>query len=433
MKGNRPTHFRNFSHRKKINLLIAVLITFYVLFIVNNLSSGQFCEYIGFDYCAYWTGGRLMNDESIADVYNMDLLTRYQEKVYPPVSSNGEAFSVVPLPYLPVFVLIFQLLSFIDLPYSFLVWTLLNFFGFILYLRFFIKETTQKKLSTTVMAMILISLPVFLNLFYGQVNFFLGVCAGEFFRALMKSKHVKAGLWLGGWLFKPQLLILVLPFLLIKKNWKVILGFAISFLSVFVLSYGLIGKDGLLDLFNIITNSSQGGAASNPQFMMNWRMVGLYLAYFIHRNIGWGAIITGSLGTIIITFLVFLRKKTGEESVSMSIRWLGLLAATCVVTWHAHLSMAVVLIPFLLYLLMREEIDRKLFDWWVVAPIILFFFKFSFNILAYVWELPEAIYTLPSMFEALSGFVFNLIFLGWSVQHYRVLKSESENTSIGLV
>ena len=59
-------------------------------------------------------------------------------------------------------------------------------------------------------------MPVFLNFFFGQVNLWLLICAGEFFRAFLSAKPLKAGLFLGGWLLKPQLLILIIPFLLIQ-------------------------------------------------------------------------------------------------------------------------------------------------------------------------------------------------------------------------
>ena len=165
MKVKRAIPFRNLSVKSKLNLAIAACITLYAIFVISVLASGRFCKYIGIDYCAFWTGGQLMLDKSIADVYDMDLLRQYQEKLYPQTTSIGIDFKVVPLPYLPVFVLIFPLFSTIDLPYSFIFWTLLNVLGFIFYLRFFIKDTTKTKPSYTLLAMIIISLPVFLNLF----------------------------------------------------------------------------------------------------------------------------------------------------------------------------------------------------------------------------------------------------------------------------
>jgi hypothetical protein len=430
MKIKRAIPFRNLSVKNKLNLVIAACITIYAIFVISVLASGRFCKYIGVDYCAYWTGGRLMLDKSIADVYDMDLLRLYQEKLYPQTTSIGIDFKVVPLPYLPVFVLIFPLFSTIDLPYSFIFWTLLNVLGFIFYLRFFIKDTSKTKPSYTLLAMIIISLPVFLNLFYGQVNFFLGICAGEIFRALIKSKSLKAGLWLGGWLFKPQLLILILPILLFTKRWKVLLGFFISLLFVLTISYGLIGKEGFLHLLSILVNSSQGGASSDPQVMMNWRMIGINLANYFNSNIGSGIIITGSLATTIVTFLVFLKKNPDENPDYLSIFWLGVLAATGAVTWHAHLSMSVVLIPFVLYLFLMGKIDLKIIVWWIFMPIIFFILKPVINLLIYFDMLPEMLHSLPTLWGALPGFIFNLVFLGWAVKHYHQPKLEMNSESI---
>jgi hypothetical protein len=213
----------------------------------------------------------------------------------------------------------------------------------------------------------------------------LGICAGEIFRALIKSKSLKAGLWLGGWLFKPQLLILILPILLFKKRWKMLLGFFISLLFVFTISYGLIGKEGFLRLFDILVNSSQGGASSNPQGMMNWRMIGINLANYFNSNIRLGIIITGSLVTTIVTFLVFLKKSPEENPVIV---------------------------------------------WWIFMPIIFFFSKSGIILLKYFDMLPEVLHSLPTLWEALPGFIFNLVFLGWAVKHYHQPKLEMNSESI---
>lgn len=391
----------------------------YYNFIASNLSSGELCDFLAVDYCAYWSGGKLMADNSIADVYDMGLLRQYQAKIYPEITGLGVNFSELPLPYLPVFIVIFQPLSLIDLPYSFIVWTLINVLVFIFYLRFFVKELTHKELSNIVLILAVISLPVFLNFFYGQVNILLFICAGEFFRNLTKSNQLKAGFWLGGWLLKPQLLLFILPFLLIRKYWKTLLGFVISSLSLVLLSFGLVGKDGLLGLIDILMDSFQGGAASNAHHMMNWRMIGIYLTGYFNKKFGLSVVIAGSIITTIITFLVLSKKRSDDDDTYLCISLFGIFAATGAVTWHAHLSMSMVLIPLLFYLLITEKMNPRIFVWWVFAPIVLFFSRSGIDILMYLGLIPGAFNNLPDLFEALPGLIFNLLFLGWSVKHYR--------------
>ena len=72
--------------------------------------------------------------------------------------------------------------------------------------------------------MLLISLPVFLNLFTGQVNVWLVVCVGEFMRASISGREFRSGLWLGGLLLKPQALLLLAAGLLMRRRARILAG-----------------------------------------------------------------------------------------------------------------------------------------------------------------------------------------------------------------
>lgn len=216
--------FDNLTRKEVHNLALAAIITFYIILIVQDIVLDNLCGDLAFDFCAYWSGGRIINTSGYAEIYNGNLLYQIQKSIYPNIELRIIPFEEVPLPYLPIFIIPFQFLSLLDLPYSFIAWTLINVIGFGYYLNFFTRELLGENLPKRLLLIFFLSLPVFLNLNYGQVNIWLGICAGEFFRALTSGKSLKAGLWLGGWLFKPQLLILIIPFLIIRKNLKALLG-----------------------------------------------------------------------------------------------------------------------------------------------------------------------------------------------------------------
>lgn len=414
---------KKFTFNGKINLILVAILTFYVILAGTGLLQKDFCGFLATDYCAFWTGGRVMNERAVSEIYDMDVLRQYQENFFLPTASEIQESQVVPLPYLPVFMLPFQALSLVSIPYSYLAWTVINVVAFGLYLRFFIMDLTGEKLPTRILLLALLSLPVFLNLKNGQLNIWLAICGGEYMRAEFHDKPIKAGAWLGGLLLKPQLLIFILPLLLFRKSFKALAGFVASSLLVVLVSFVLVGSDGFLGLVNLLSDSAQGGASSFPQYMINWRMLGLHIANFTSQNVGWVVIIAGSLVTAYFAFRVFLNGKQAPNPIRKAIWIFGVLAATLVVTWHSHGAMAIVLIPPMLYLLLKEQLDRKMFVGWVGIPVLSYFALYIIYAVISAAGMMSTSLVFMSLFEGLPGFILTLLILAWAIRRYQAFGS----------
>ncbi len=401
--------FKNLTYEAKLNLFFAGLVTFYALLVGQELMYKNICGGLSYDFCAYWSGGRIMNEQGYRYIYDADILLSIQRGIYPQAIKAPDIFEEVPLPYLPFFLVTFQLFSLIDLPFSYLTWSVLNIIVFSLYLKFFYKEIHAETIKSQLLLIMMLSLPVFLNLYYGQLNIWLGICTGEFIRAIFYKKPVKAGIWLGGLLLKPQLLIFLLPFLLLKRELKVIAGFLISSIGIGLISWVLIGREGFLDLFGLIVSSSQGGAASNPQAMMNFRMVGTFVEYFVNETFGKILVAVCSAITALVFFLSFSRQQKLDKS-SIGFTSLGVMAATCAVTWHAHIHMSIVLIPPLLFLIHDHAVERTVKYWFILFPTILFIVYLVAGLVG-AGLVPRTVIPFFDLFLGMVGLVFNLIFL----------------------
>jgi hypothetical protein len=246
-----------------------------------------------------------------------------------------------------------------------------------------------------------------------QVNVWLLICGGEFIRAIIDGEPFKAGLWLGGWLLKPQLLILIIPFLLLSRSVKIFTGFISTTIVAIVVSLALIGFEGFLKLFSVVMDSATG-FGSNPYYMVNWRMLGSHIAIYSNKTIGLIIVTLGTIVTLYLTYLIF-KEKLPFELPKIIISLLGIFAATCAVTWHAHLHIAVILIPPMIYLLMINHIDRKLFLIWIFAPGFIFFLSQITNLLIYFLELPINRNLFTAFSKGFPGLVMNLMILVWSV------------------
>jgi len=411
--------------KKWLNLALAATLAFYIVQISYLLINFNMCGNFGMDFCAFWSAGRISHEHGLAGIYDMDLLTQYQKDIYP--QGNHPFFQTFAVMYPPVFVLPFILLSLIRLPVSYLIWTLINLIGLIFYLRFFVRWATEKTApSSRLIFIAIIALPVFINLHEGQVNFWLAICIGEFMRAIFSEKPTKAGLWLGGWLIKPQLLILILPFLLIQRSFNVFKGFMIATVAILGVSLALIRVDGVLALAKLFLEAGGGNLTSNPAAMMNLRMLGWHVASLTTSTAGWVMIIIGSTLTAGTALWIF-RYRIHEDSDMSAIALLGLLAATNAVTWHAHLHMAVTLIPPMLYLLVNKRFPKKLFALWVFVPVLIRLFSYLFMAIIHLGDLPINIALMSRFLGGFTGLSINLILLGWAVFEYtRLRKKASE-------
>ena len=420
----KPIPFRNLSVKGWENLGAAALLIYYIMQVGFFLFDGNICKDYALDYCAYWSAGKQMNESRIADVYNLDLLAEFQEDTFTIANISFVSFNPVEVPYLPIFLIPFQLLSRIDLTVSFILWTLLNLIGLILYLNFFIKETFGDPLDFKLLLMALLSLPIFVNFQEGQVNIWLLICAGEFIRAILSEKQIRAGLWLGGWLLKPQLLVLILPILLIKRSTKILTGFTACTIAALVISLGLMNIEGFNNLKDIIFESAGGGATSSAASMMNWRMLGWYIALKSSSAIGWLTIILGSTLTLIATLSSFRKNITSGSSIKI-IALLGLFAATNLVTWHAHIHMSIILIPPMIYLLKKGLFNKSFFLIWLFFPVIAEFFGYIFIVAAQLGNLTINNLQLRWFIRGVPFFILNLLILGWSIKKLNELKYQT--------
>lgn len=422
MSKNFHLPFQNMTQESWINLAIAAMLTFYILQIGFIIFDGKICQNIGSDYCAYWAAGRIINEYNITKVYDLDLLRQFQKEVYP--QGNSPFFEPFGVMYLPIFLIPFKYLSLLKPTPSYLVWTFINLSGFILYLTYFAKKTGGKPLPNRLLLFIFLSLPVFVNFHEGQVNVWLMICAGEFIRAILTKNHFKAGLWLGGWLLKPQLLILIIPFLLFRKLFKAIVGFITSAGMILGFSIILIKPSGFLALINIFFEAGGGGVVSNPAAMINWRMIGWHVESFTSANIGWTIIIIGSLITTAMTVIIFRKNITGDSD-DRGLEILGLFAATCAITWHSHLHMSMILIPPLIYMVIKKQNSNHIFTAWVFTP---FFGELLGYLLAYLLQAQSKIllsYQIQALGRGLPGFIINLTMLGWAIMHYLQFKEQA--------
>lgn len=406
--------FKNISKKGWLNLAIAATITFYIIlsgFFIIKLDQ---CKNYGGDFCAYWSAGRIASKSGYANIYDLEILSKVQAGIYG--LQDNPLFHAYGIMYLPIFLVPFQLFSFVKLPTSYALWNLVNLIIFIFYVRSFIKKIYDKPFPNQLYLLTIVSLPLYINIIEGQVNVWLVVCIGEFIKAIQNHRDINAGLWLGGLLLKPQILLLILPWLVFQRSKRVLLGFTIASLTVLFLSFILVGFDGFANYFNVLAYSGQGQLVSNPGAMVNWRMLGWHIATFSSSEVGTIVTILSSLVTGGVVLFKF-RKRLPIDDKRFLIAIFGIFAATLAMTWHSHFHTTLILIPFILYFL-NNNFPKNLYSIWVFIPVVIQFLLFVLTGLVLL-GIPQSLVTQIVKFgEGIRGLVLNLALASWAIREY---------------
>lgn len=400
-------------------ILLSVVLVYYLLQSFSSLAvDGPLGKSIGVDFRAFWSAGYIANNQGYAEVYDLEQMGAVQGEIIPP--SGSAPLPVVPVPYLPIFVVIFQVFALLPPIPAFSVWSALNGIGLVLYLVFIFRNLKIQSWSAFIFPGVL-AFPVFFNLYSGQINLLLLICVGEFLRNILLQKDLQAGLWLGGLVLKPQLLILILPVLLLQKKWKLLGGSFLSILVAVIISLVLAKPSGLAAMVTLILKYSAGLPTNIPENMMNWRMIGERLSWFLPPTYAWVVAAVGMTCTATIVFLLW-RKPLATDSAEFLAAFTGTLAATLAITWHSHVHMAMILLLPVFYLHARQKLGQKIVHWWLFSvPIITLFISFPLRLLF------ADTYDLMHGLQGSIMLVFNLVFIGWAWKFIRSRTSRSTN------
>gem|GEM_PF-3604982 len=353
----------------------------------------------------------------------------YQKAVYPKMFDPYAPYEYLPFPYFPIFSLPFLGLATVPIQNSYVLWSVINLLVFVFYMLFFFWSVSQgRPFPWWIFIILILSAPFFNNIKFGQLNVWLGVFAGEFVRNLIKGKKFIAGLWLAGLLLKFQTLLLILPFLLLTKNYKTLFSFSLGALIVVIGSISLVGLEGALDFINILSGSASGNSAANVVRMANWRMVGEVFNQIFGTNLSNFMMILGAV------FIVWLLVKQFQDfnmegPENKLLGYFLLFFATTLITIHSHFEMNLLFYPFFLVALDRGWVTQRSFLTWFWVGFVVFviqpIFSASTNYFFHT-RLPLEFYLLT---VAPLGLAMNLwIFydLTVSIRQHKLSKSRLE-------
>ena len=297
-------------------IAIVVLAVFTVILIVSFVTAKRgktvFGPFLGADFGAFYVAGQIYNNYGPASIYDAELHRRVYKEDFPDAPADEQLLFV----NAPFFVVPFILLA--RLPYAgaYVIWLAISI---ALYLAgFFIlwrALNLPQEIRLTGLLIALSFWPFLVECLAGGQTSAFGFACLAIAIALESRSRFWSGVVLALCAYKPTLLLLIVPMLVVTGRWLTIVGLAIGSLALGFASLATVGVQGCVNFLNRLffftnaTSSTEGG-------LKPWKYVDInaFLRLLLphQTNLRWG--LTAIIGLLVITFLVAKWWRLREES-----------------------------------------------------------------------------------------------------------------------
>lgn len=310
-------------------LVLAIyLVVLAVSFATNVRGRTVFGPYLGADFGAFYIAGRIFNTHPPDRVYDAGLHHDLYHEQFPDAPPDSH------LPYVnaPFFILPFTVLARLPYSWAYFLWLALSV---VLYVAGFVLiwRTLNGIPRDAWLIALLLSLsfmPFLVECLAGgqtsAVGFF---CLALAIIAERRGHHILSGLALSLCAYKPTLLVLILPMLVITRRYLTILGFVAGCGLLALISFLIVGWQGLIGYINTLlyfTNASTSAASS----LRSWKYVDINSFFRLllgdYPYLRWT--LTGALFVIVLPLLIRLwwkadRKRSNDQILvwALTITW----------------------------------------------------------------------------------------------------------------
>ena len=253
---------------------------------------------LGGDFLQDWVGGSIVQSEHKDHLYDKDYFRKVQhdpdlvgfewnqQKYYPPLYSPGYYLVVSPLSTIPY-------------QFSVYIWLLFSILclGATFCLLYWGNAENRRVLLWFVIASVLFS-PLLLCLNIGHKSTFILLALTVTFLLLKSERSFLAGLSFGLIAFKPQLLMVLLLVMLLRRDWKFIVGFSTT--GVAWLAACLIAGPNLtLDYFAVLLGSTDYSQNLGYDFAMSQSIWSFVESATTSHSLPFGKVIAGLLCLVV--------------------------------------------------------------------------------------------------------------------------------------
>ena len=326
---------RRLNQRYIRSIAILVLAIYVIVLIVSFATAKRgktvFGPFLGADFGAFYVAGQIYNRHGPESIYDSRLHRQIYKENFPDAPTNEE------LSYAnaPFFLAPFIFLSRLPYAWAYFIWLVISVSlyvgGFSILWRAL--EFLPQEIRSTALLVALSFWPFLVEcLAGGQTSAF-----GFFCLALAIACETRNRFWSGAALalcaYKPTLLFLVVPMLLVTGRWLTVIGLAAGNLVLAVVSFALVGMQGCVNFLNRLLFYS-ASATSTEAGLRSWKYVDInaFMRLLLPHNTQLRWAVTAVLVLLVIPFLVSKWWRLRKDS-----QWRLLWALT--ITWTPVLNM----------------------------------------------------------------------------------------------
>ncbi len=256
---------------------VAVLIVGGVLLCVSFATSdrGQtsFGQPLGNDFAGFFVAAQILDHGQAAQLYDRALHDQLYHELLPKLDPNDS----IPYVHPPFVAGVLRPLTWLPYEAAVALWLLASLSLFMAGVWLLTRSSSDvlREQAGLVMLLALSFEPFLMECWLGgqlsAVGFFSYALAWYF---LNRNRPISAGMALGLSFYKPTLLLLTLPLLVIGRRWRILMGMTITGVLLAGLSFALVGWDvsvGYLDVLLSFRKSTSGGGLQ----ILTWKYVDL--------------------------------------------------------------------------------------------------------------------------------------------------------------
>ncbi len=351
----------------------AILVVCGALLVVSVCTARQnqtvFGPTVGGDYAAFYNAGRLVN-QSPRDLYNQQAHSRLYHGLFP----KEPAEAGLPFANAPAFAILFSPLARLPYVWSYLLWTLISLALFVsgFVLAWDAVKLPRKYFATGLLLALSFEPFVIECLHGGQVSAvaFFCICLAIWLRK--KGWLISAGAAVGLCLYKPTLLPLLIPMLLIGRQWRMLIGAAGAAGLATGVSVLVLGREVNWEYARLLTGYLQRSTGGQV-FFQTWKFVDLnsFLKLLSHgpSSGAWG--VMGMIGALVGWRLVRLWRSFGQSEKGGEQAWAATLTCTLFLNVYVGVYDTILVIPAILLMLGRDHLGLSRAHRWLLPAIYL--------------------------------------------------------------
>lgn len=357
-------------NRADIQPICLLILTFYsimlgISFATQEKGRTAFGPQLGADFQQFYVAGVIFNSQTPDRIYDRDLQRRLYHELFPDTAPDTE----LPYVHAPFFILPFPLLSELPYPWAYFVWLLISLglyvSGFNLLWR--VLDGMPEGVYLMSLLLALSFMPFLVEcLAGGQTSAFGFFCFALAISRERRGHRTLSGAVLALCSYKPTLLLLTLPMLVITRRFSTLIGFIIGFLLLAAVSLLLVGWQGCIGYVNSLffINDHSTGVTSG---MRTWKSadVNSFFRLLLNDQVYLRSflVIAAFLSVLTLLFRFWLRVSRKNEN-DQGLVWASVLTWTTVLNVYLAIydTTLVVLSALLMAHIFYQRSNKLQFD-----------------------------------------------------------------------